>query len=213
MVILLLLFQDICCSGLCYCYELADSVQRKEGVLPSDNTAHVKSYRELIADLVIYTITRDKKMPLPPGMATAGERNTTNGEVASTAVGTSPSGQQDELVVAAEAAAAELGLSMADVSFLRQGATRTPDTGSALTALQRGNAAASEGDFGVYTKACKIARKSGDNAVVFAVLATIKRDPLLVSKLGETEFLGNFERLSSKYRPPSTKVYYVYEVL
>lgn len=37
--------------------------------------------------------------------------------------------------------------------------------------------AASEGDYGVYTKACKVAKKSGDPSVVFSVLALIRRNP------------------------------------
>jgi hypothetical protein len=43
--------------------------------------------------------------------------------------------------------------------------------------LRSDRAAVSEGDYGVYTKVCKVAKKSGDPSVVFSVLALIRRNP------------------------------------
>ena len=57
--------------------------------------------------------------------------------------------------------------------------------------------AASEGDYGVYTKACKVAKKSKDPSVVFNVLALIRRNDNIIGT----------SLLYGPYWPKITKVY------
>jgi hypothetical protein len=59
----------------------------------------------------------------------------------------------------------------------------------ATAALTRHGARADDSDngFGVYTTACKVAKKTGDPSVVFAVLALIQRDPSF--GIGESSLL------------------------
>ena len=87
--------------------------------------------------------------------------------------GTAPA-PVDPLAAATAAAAAELGLS--------------PEAAAAVMTRnggQRGDN--SDNGFGVYTTACKVAKKTGDTSVVFAVLGLIQRDPSF--GVGETSVL------------------------
>ena len=63
--------------------------------------------------------------------------------------------------------------------------------------LRSDRAAATEGDYGVYTKVCKVAKKSGDPSVVFSVLALIRRNP---SALGESVLYNNYWPQVAKVR-------------
>jgi hypothetical protein len=80
----------------------------------------------------------------------------------------------DPLAAATAAAAAELGLSpeAAAAVMTRNGGQRGDNT---------------DNGFGVYTTACKVAKKTGDTSVVFAVLGLIQRDPSF--GVGETSVL------------------------
>lgn len=151
---------------------------------------------------MIYTLTRDKKLPQPAGIAPAGERPAA-GEQSSAAAATPAQRAHDEdadpLAAAAAEAAARIGLSAADLNALRN-AERDATLeqvlfniialdllfsflSQAMGGLRADRVAATEGDYGVYTKACKVAKKSGDPSVVFSVLALIRRNP---SVLGDS---------------------------
>ena len=81
----------------------------------------------------------------------------------------------DPLAAATAAAAIELGLSPdATAEISRQ---------NGLNNVRNNN----EDGFGVYTTACKVAKKTGDFSVVFAVLSLIQRDPSF--GIGETNLL------------------------
>ena len=79
----------------------------------------------------------------------------------------------DPLAAATAAAAIELGLS--------------PDATAALARGVQNRDVSNDNGFGVYTTACKVAKKTGDSSVVFAVLALIQRDPSF--GIGETSTL------------------------
>lgn len=79
----------------------------------------------------------------------------------------------DALAAATAAAALELGLSPEAVAAVTRHGTQGSDS--------------SENGYGVYTTACKVAKKTGDPSVVFAVLALIRRDPSF--GVGETTAL------------------------
>ena len=77
------------------------------------------------------------------------------------------------MAAATAAAAIELGLS--------------PDATAALARGVQNRDTNNDNGFGVYTTACKVAKKTGDPSVVFAVLALIQRDPSF--GIGETNNL------------------------
>jgi hypothetical protein len=172
--------------------------------------------RIAIGDHVIATITRDRKISAPPGIASAGEAgDRSGGQGAQEAEAGSEVATGDALAEAAARVAAEMGLSAAEREFLRNQATTAAnavnENGSAPrvpTALQRERAAAAEGDYGVYTKAARVAKKSGDPAVVFAVLALIQRDPAFgaVGVAPSSEMFQLIKRFQIVYRPPIAKV-------
>lgn len=90
----------------------------------------------------------------------------------------------DPLAAATAAAAIELGLS--------------PDATAALTRVSQNRDTTNDNGFGVYTTACKVAKKTGDSSVVFAVLSLIQRDPSF--GVGETSNLRYI------YRAPITHI-------
>lgn len=162
---------------------------------------------------MIATITRDRKVSAPPGIAVAGESRERVGGTGADAGGEETSG--DALAEAAARVAAEMGLSTAEREFLRNQATAAATaanengtTPRVPTAMQRERAAAAEGDYGVYTKAARVAKKSGDPAVVFAVLALIQRDPTFgaVGVAVSSELFQVIKRFQQYYRPPVAKV-------
>lgn len=177
------LVQDACCSGLCFCYQLAGRLE-----FEISKTASVKAnapIQKLIANTVIYTLTRDKKLPQPPGMAPAGasgenrsDRDSDTSAANNLLQGASAE-TQDPLAAAAAEAAARIGLSAVDLNALRN-AERNASVEQAMGGMRSDRVAASEGDFGVYTKACKVAKKSGDPSVVFSVLTLIRRNPAVI---------------------------------
>lgn len=78
----------------------------------------------------------------------------------------------DPMAAATAAAALEFGLSPEATAALTRHGARADD---------------SDNGFGVYTTACKVAKKTGDSSVVFAVLALIQRDPSF--GIGESSLL------------------------
>jgi hypothetical protein len=78
----------------------------------------------------------------------------------------------DPMAAATAAAALEFGLSPEATAALTRHGARSDD---------------SDNGFGVYTTACKVAKKTGDSSVVFAVLALIQRDPSF--GIGESSLL------------------------
>ena len=94
----------------------------------------------------------------------------------------------DALQAAAATAAAEMGLNPQAVAAALNGA-RTNNTQ---------NRNDTDNGFGVYTTVCKVARKTGDSSVVFAVLALVRRDP----SFGTGETLA----LSRSYRAPIARL-------
>lgn len=54
--------------------------------------------------------------------------------------------------------------------------------------------------YGIYTKVCKVAKKTGDPFIVFAVLGLIVRDPSYGAEGSDTEVFCN------QYKPPSIKI-------
>lgn len=101
------------------------------------------SLHELLANTVIYTLTRDKKLPQPAGMAPAGSRSATADTSESQARGNATGGTQpppadgedeDPLAAAAAAAAARMGLSAADLN-----AIRNADRATSIDQVQNNN--------------------------------------------------------------------------
>jgi hypothetical protein len=78
----------------------------------------------------------------------------------------------DPMAAATAAAALEFGLSPEATAALTRHGARVDN---------------SDNGFGVYTTACKVAKKTGDSSVVFAVLALIQRDPSF--GIGESSLL------------------------
>ena len=163
------LIQDVSCSGLCKLYIIAS--ERSQA---STNLANI------IARDVINTLTRERKIGQPAGVALAGETTSTSSEgdllrlqEDSARGGTGggyfnsnrPTATIDPLASAAAQAAAELGLSPDDLETLQGRRRNVADRNITDTS------------FGVYTTACKMAKKSGDASVIFSVLTLVKRDP------------------------------------
>ena len=101
--------------------------------------------------------------------------------------GTNP----DTLLLAAQRAAAELGIS--------------PNQGANASS----NDPKDKSDYGVYTVACKVAKTTGDPSVVFTVLTLVKRDIEYGAPGSDTEVYYN------RYKPTSPTISYenMYKIL
>jgi hypothetical protein len=175
--------QDVSCLALYHLFAEAlqhDRTSSSEGDL---------SISEKVANEVIYTLTRDKRRLAPGGVALAGETVGTSvqGDIAralATAAGERSSStndnsaaprelpSRDELLSAAATAAAQLGMTPHEIA---EASSRIAAGGHQARMARQ--AATDAGIFGIYSAACKVARKSGDAAFVFFVLASIQRDP------------------------------------
>jgi hypothetical protein len=81
----------------------------------------------------------------------------------------------DMLAAAAATAAAEMSI----FTELANHAEGQPQQGRSNDSV--------EGNYGIYTKICKVAKKSGDSSVVFTVLGLVRRDPSYGSEGSDTE--------------------------
>jgi hypothetical protein len=100
-------------------------------------------------------------------------------------------GDQDQLLAAVATATAELNI------FNN---TNANDTQGEQAAADRNRPLAGDETYGIYTKVCKVAKKTGDPFVVFAVLGLIKRDPSY-GLIGSDTELFYF-----RYQPPMIKI-------
>ena len=191
--------QDICSSGFVYLYNIACTVDSN---IASDS----KSIAVIIATEVINALSREKKGLQPAGYAVAGEhtatslegdfartieRATNNTEAAVAGNGGTNGTNPDTLLIAAQRAAVELG-----ISPNQEGNTSSNDPKD-------------KSDYGVYTVACKVAKTTGDPSVVFTVLTLIKRDIEYGAPGSDTEVYYN------RYKPMSPTLSYenIYKIL
>ena len=206
--------QDVCCAALCHVYDISLGMAlcgAEESIVPVN--ASRKPLSERIASLVISTLCREKKGI--QGAGTSINRSTpcltkysTGVAVAGETTGTSAAGDRaraleraleggttqgltipglggvngvgsDVLAAAAATAAAELNI------------YTSTGTGESQDGSGRGNAsdAPAQGQYGVYTKVCKVAKKAGDASLVFAVLSLVRRDPSFGCVGSETEHM------------------------
>eukprot|EP01038_Epipyxis_sp_PR26KG_P004446 gene4446-6289_t len=197
--------QDMACWSLSHLFTAAQIHMKKINALnekTSENSqGQVHDWVDYLANEVIITLTREKKGYQPAGYSVAGEAaNTENGSsVASetqttpqnngtTAVGGGAGAVQpppDPLALARAAAAAELGINPNNLT-------------SEQSAGPNNNQDKSDNGYGVYTTICKVAKKSGDAIVLFAVLSLIKRDP----SFG----IGYTFDLSQTYKPKAPRM-------
>ena len=192
--------QDVACLGLCHLHNMAKSIP---GVSANNKTAV-----ELLSTEVINTLAREKRSAPPPGMAVShgtgtgsqdatatgsnGASSTNDGSSGSAGSNNSVStpASRDALAAAAATAAAEMGLNIEDRAALERAAAQATDNPAAARPLpawrQRD---VNPGNYGVYSTAIKVARKSGDASVVFGVLSLIRRDPSFGAAESDTEAL------------------------
>jgi hypothetical protein len=182
--------QDICCTGFVYLYNTGCTND-------AAMTSNGKSIATIIATEIINALSREKKGLQPAGYAVAGEHTTTSREgdfaravervannTGATVAGNggTTGANPDALLLAAQRAAAELGIS--------------PNQGTNPTSSDSRD----KGDYGVYTIACKVAKSTGDPSVVFTVLTLIKRDIEYGVPGSDTEVYYN------RYKPASPTI-------
>lgn len=147
-----LFLQDVCCLGLCCLYAIAPS----------------KKMSTLITDEVIVELTKEKPRVQPVGYAEAGQSTAavapvTEGAANATLPATIATGANATLAEAIRAAQATLASELG-VFLENEAPQRVLDVGDSDR-------------YGVYSTLCKIARKTGNSAVLFTVFGLIQRDP------------------------------------
>lgn len=181
--------QDICCYGICYLYYIS----RKERLyltqclneLTGTNDACIRNY---VTELVISTLTREKRSNQPVGYTVAGTASdntaistTTNNATSPENRNTTTTENRDPLLQAAAVAAAELGVNLTFVADEFGNSNRTEQIPQ---------------DYVIYSTVCKLVRKTKSNDILFLVLSLIKRDPTLS--------LPSNQSMLAKYSAPFT---------
>lgn len=178
--------QDISCIGLCHLFAQAQNVSASQA--------------GKVAEAVTAVLLRERRQAQPAGVALAGETRASISSQAGPGDRSDRDGENarrpnamhtDPLQAAAATAAAELGIALP--AARGQNASANPNAAGSMA----GPAAADVG-FGIYTTACKVARKTGDPAIVFAVMSLIRRDPSFGT--GETLAIYNI------YKAPAARV-------
>lgn len=198
-----LFIQDICCAALCEIFQLSHSIETDQ----SPSHSLYSSLSEKISSLVISTLCREKRN-LPSagtihsfssalnlsGIAVAGESRELPVDTSRALESALPlplplTGNPDQLLAAVATATAELNIFNTDDIDL-----------STEQATDRNRTLAGDESYGIYTKVCKVAKKTGDPFVVFAVLGLIQRDPSYGLLGSDTELFY------SRYKPPMIKI-------
>jgi len=199
--------QDIACLGLCHLHSMAQLVR-------SVGTGNGKSAAQIVSEEVINTLAREKRAPAPPGVDinnrtdnSTGNSSADTGNANSTDAGNANNPtvarERDALAAAAATAARELGINIDQQQ--RENIVRVGEDAAAHAIANRPLPAwrmrdVNPGNYGVYSTAIKVARKSGDASVVFGVLSLIRRDPAFGAAEGDTELLY------AGYKPPLARV-------
>ena len=192
-MMLLLLRETDCCTqdvssiGLCHLFAQAQKVSA--------------SLAGKVAEAVTAVLLRERRQAQPAGVSVAGEtrassqdgrggdRSTREGESARRPIANVM--HVDPLQAAAAIAAAELGIALPPAGG--QSATNVnPNAAGSMAGP------AADVGFGVYTTACKVARKTGDPAIVFAVMSLIRRDPSFGT--------GDTSAIFAVYKAPAARV-------
>jgi len=173
-----------------------------------------KTAAQIVSEEVINTLAREKRAPVPPGVDVGGRADSSTGSSSSStntgntnngdAIANNPNAarERDALAAAAATAARELGINIdqqqrENIGRVQEGAADAV-ANRPLPAWRMRDV--NPGNYGVYSTAIKVARKSGDASVVFGVLSLIRRDPAFGTAEGDTE------QLYAGYKPPLTRV-------
>jgi len=201
--------QDIACLGLCHLHAMAQRVS----ILDSGNG---KTAVQIVSEEVINTLAREKRAAAPPGVdvnnradnSSTGTSSTGNGNAngdnndSGSTNNPNTARERDALAAAAATAARELGINIDQQereNIARVGADAADAVAHRPLPAWRLRDV-NPGNYGVYSTAIKVARKSGDASVVFGVLSLIRRDPAFGAVEGDTELLY------VGYKPPLARV-------
>jgi hypothetical protein len=169
--------QDVCCAGLCFAYDIACSWIVETSSISSPS---ISSVGDKIASLVISTLCREKKSVQPAGVAVAGETTGSlsdqlsgrqNLEALMTRIESEqrqentvllPQGGTGNDILAAAVARAQAALNI----YHATGNESMNNTGVS-TNIQQGQE--DNYSYGVYTKICKVAKKTGIIYIIFTL--------------------------------------------
>jgi hypothetical protein len=195
-----LFIQDISCLALCHLFNLARTIDHQHDG-SSESSKH--SLHRLIASDVIAIITREKRAVAPVGVSVAGESASSTNDASAASDGDRPA-QISELLREALNRSRQSGTAgdgiNTDGDALLEAANamirEIPITAAAPNANNNADTASNRYST-IYTTICKIARKSMDAGLLFAMISLIKRDPNH-SCIGNSTALAE---LYSEYRP------------
>lgn len=183
-----LFIQDISCLVLCHLYNLARTIDNR-----NESTSKYDIHR-LIASDVIATITREKRTIAPAGVSVAGESTSTS----SASTVDTPAQISDLLREALNRARQPgTGANQQDGDALLEAANSMIREMPPNQPSSNNNSSESSRYSTIYSSICKIARKSSDPGLLFAMLSLIKRDPNH-SCIGTNKLLSD---IYEEYRP------------